>query len=237
MVSRAVQLHPHIKRRLEELGFPHVEITAEEKDSLNYIINEKKPDVLLMGAAFYQAATPYMTGELLERYPKLNVAVLSVHDYPDSLAACFIWHGVKSYVNLWEGYEEFHKGLQDVRQGKTYIAPNCRRRMEQAGEWPNAKTKITKRHQEILIFLCNGYYPENIGELMHITRRTVNTHLRDMYKMFHVKSREEMVAFAWGLDLVTKKDLRFIDRKEQEKPLPEWAAVRQRMNKAMSNGE
>ena len=231
MVSRAVKLHPHIKRRLEELGFLNVDITSEEKDSLNFIINEKKPDLILIGAAFYQAATPYMTGELLERFPHLNIAALSVHDYPESLAAFFIWHGVKSYVSLWEGYEEFHKGLQDVRKGMIYIAPSCQRVMEQAGEWPKTKTKITKRFREILVFLCNGYIPEHIGDEMHITRRTVNTHLRDMYKMFHVRGREEMVALAWGLDLVTKDDLRFIDRRKTPESLPGWAAEGQAMNR------
>jgi DNA-binding NarL/FixJ family response regulator len=231
MVSRATKLFPHVKKRLEDLGFSDVEVTGEEKDSLNMVINEMKPKLILMGSSFYQAGTPYMLGELLHQFPKLNIAALSIHDFPESLATWFIWRGVKSYVDLWNGYEEFHLGLQEVRQGKNYISPNVRHLMDLFPEWPDTKDKITKRQLEIVVFLCNGFIPEHIGEEMHITRRTVTSHLQDIYKMFHVKNREEMVARAWELGLVTEKDMRFIDRKHNDEILPEWAVIKQKMNR------
>jgi DNA-binding NarL/FixJ family response regulator len=231
MVSRAKNLFPHIKRRLLDLGFPNVDITSEEKDSLNLVINEKKPDLVLVGSGFYQAATPYMMGELLGRFPKLNIAAVSVYEYPDVIAAWFIWHGVKSYLNLWEGYEEFHRGLQEVRKGKVYVSRNVRCLMDLFSEWPKVGDKATKRQMETLVLICNGFIPKQIGDAMHITRRTVSNHLKDLYQIFHVKNREEMVSLAWELDLVCKEDMRFIDRREKNKPLPEWAAARQKMNR------
>jgi DNA-binding NarL/FixJ family response regulator len=231
MVSRAKKLFPHIKKRLVDLRFPDVEVTGEEKDSLNRVMNEKKPKLLLVGSGFYQAGTPYMMGELLCQFPKLNIAALSVHDYPDSLATWFIWHGVKSYFDLWEGFEEFHQGLQDVRHGKNYISPNVRHLIDLFPEWPDTKSKVTKRQMEIVVFLCCGFVPEHIGDEMHITRRTVTNHLKDLYKMFHVKNRAEMVAHAWKSGLVTEKDMRFIDRERTTQPLPEWAAVKQKINR------
>jgi DNA-binding NarL/FixJ family response regulator len=235
MVSRAVVLFPQIQQRLIDLGFHNVEITGEEKDSLNSVITEKKPELILVGSGFYHAATPYMMGELLERFPNLNIAAVSVQEYPDTLASWFIWHGVKSYVNLWEGYDEFHHGLQKIKQGKTYISPNIQEQLDLFPEWPKTKHKLTKRQMEIIVFLCNGYIPEHIGNIMHITRRTVTTHLNELYQMFNVKNREEMVSLAWELDLVTKQDMRFVDRKNKARPLPEWAAVRQKLNRRLTN--
>jgi DNA-binding NarL/FixJ family response regulator len=237
MISRAKMIFPEVKQRLEYLGFTDVDITAEERDSLNMVINEKKPRLVLVGSGFYQAGTPNMMGELLERFPELNIAAVSVHDFPDALAAWFIWHGVKSYVNLWEGREEFHRGLQEVRQGRQYISPNIQRLLDLFPEWPDTKSKVTKRQMEIIVFLCNGYAPEHIGDEMHITGRTVSTHLENLYEIFHVKNRGEMVARAWQLDLVTKDDMRFFDRKEKAGPLPEWAAVRQKMNRRIMRND
>jgi DNA-binding NarL/FixJ family response regulator len=231
MISRAKKLFPHIKKRLEDLGFPDVEVTGEEKDSLNMVINEMKPKLSLVGSGFYQAGTPYMMGELLRQFPKLNIVALSVHDFPDTLATWFIWRGVKSYVNLFEGFEEFHQGLQEVRAGKNYISRNVRHLIENFPEWPDTKCKATKRQLEIIVLLCNGFIPEHIGDELHITRRTVTNHLKDLYRIFHVKNREEMVALAWQLGLVTEKDMRFIDRKRNDEPLPEWAVVKQKMNR------
>jgi DNA-binding NarL/FixJ family response regulator len=176
-----------------------------------------------------------MMGELLRQFPKLNIAAVSVHDFPDSLATWFIWHGVKSYLDLWHGSDEFHQGLQDVRQGKNYISPNVRYLLDLFSEWPDTKSTVTRRQMEIIVFLCCGFIPEHIGDEMHITGRTVTTHLRDLYKTFHVKNREEMVARAWELGLVTEKDMRFIDRKRNDVPLPEWAAVKQKLGRKITD--
>jgi DNA-binding NarL/FixJ family response regulator len=232
IVSRSIKLFPYYKKCLEELGFQDVEATGEEKDSLNMVINELNPRLVLVGSGFYHAGTPYMMGQLLTNFPKLNIAAVSLGEFPDSLATWFIWHGVRSYINLWEGYEEFLYGLQEVQKGESYISPNVRRLIELFPEWPETRSKITKRQMEILVFLCNGFIPEHIGNAMHITGRTVTTHLHDLYHLFHVKNREEMVALAWEFGIVTGQDMCFYDRKrDATKPLPEWAVVKIKMER------
>ena len=74
LVSRTSALLPHYKKRLEEVyGFNDVSVTDVDKDGLNSIIAELKPKIVLMSSWFYQAGTPYMTGELLKLFPKLNL--------------------------------------------------------------------------------------------------------------------------------------------------------------------
>jgi DNA-binding NarL/FixJ family response regulator len=231
-VSRAVKLFPYYKKCLEDTGFEDVEITGEEKDSLNTVINELKPRLVLMGSGFYHAGTPYMIGQHLRRFPKLNIAAVSLGEFPDSLAVWLIWRGAKSYVNLWEGYEEFRYGLREVRAGKPYISPGVQKLIDRFPEWPETKDKVTKRDREVLTMLCDGYLPEDIGSSLHITRNTVNGDLKKMYRMFHVNNREGMAALAWELGLVTKKDMFFYRRKRDDnRPLPEWAAVKLKMDR------
>jgi DNA-binding NarL/FixJ family response regulator len=231
VVSRANKLYCEIKTILEELDFPDVKTTGEEKDSLNAVINELKPRFVLVASSFYQAATPFRMGQLLKNFPKLNIAAISVQEYPVSLAAWFIWHGVKSYVNLFEGLPEFILGLREVREGKVYISPNVRRLIDLFPEWPKTRDKATKRLLEILVLMCNGFEAESIGEELGITRNTIYSHLDRLYNTFNVHCREEMVALAWELELVTEKDMRFFDRRKKLEPLPEWAAVKQRLNR------
>jgi DNA-binding NarL/FixJ family response regulator len=230
VVSRAVKLHQHYKKRLEQLGFDGVMVTGVEKDGLNMLINELKPRIVMIGSAFYQAATPYMAGELHRLFPKLNIAAISVYDYPLNLAAWFIWHGVRSYVSLWEGYEEFHRGLQIVREGRQYISPLVLNVLERFHEWPETKTRISKREKECLVLLCCGFVPERIGDVLYISRKSVNKILGRLYNMFHVHCREEMVALAWKMKMVTEDDIQFYDRKPMPVELPEWARVKLRIN-------
>jgi DNA-binding NarL/FixJ family response regulator len=226
LVSRAKKLFPYYQKRFLELGFKDVEATGEEKDSLNMVINEMKPHLVLVESGFYHAGTPYMMGRLLKLFPKLNIAAISIGEFPDDLAVWFYFHGVKSYVNLWEGYEEFHKGLQIVRQGGAYISPKVQKLIDEFPEWPDTDDKDTKRLMEVLILLCRGFVPDDIGASLQISRNTVNYHLKKLYRMFHVKNREGMVGMAWELGLVTANDTCFYNRKDTIEPLPDWAKIK-----------
>jgi hypothetical protein len=119
-LTRAVELHAEYKRRLEELGFqdiPSSRMKCKKSDALNTIICNKNPRLVMIDSWFYQDATSCRIGELVRLFPKLNIAVVSVHDFSVSRAPSFIWEGAKPYISLWEGYEEFHRGLQIVREG------------------------------------------------------------------------------------------------------------------------
>jgi hypothetical protein len=54
-----------------------------------------------------------------------------------------------------------------------------------------------------------------------------------LYAAFNVKCRDEMVAKAWALHLVTENDMRFLDRRKEPEPLPDWAAAQQHMNRGV----
>jgi DNA-binding CsgD family transcriptional regulator len=213
------------------LGFKDVEATSEEKDSLNFVINELKPRLVLAGSGFYHAGTPYMMGRILKRFPELNIAAVSLGEFPDSLAVWFIWHGVKSYISLWDGYEEFYQGLHEIRQGRPYIPPNVRRIMERFDEWPDASSKVTRRQMEVMILVCNGFIIDRIADTLHVSRATVNWHLDKLYKVFHVDGREDLVKLAFATKLVTDSDMIFYERETKTEGLPEWAAVRKKLNR------
>jgi len=230
-VSRAVPLHSDIQHSLEGMGFKDVTVTAKEKDGLNMLIEEVKPKLLLISAKFYEAGTPYMMGELLKVHPKLNIAAVATDNYPLTLAAYFIWRGVKSYVNKWEGIEEFHKGMQAIRDGKPYKSPMLKTLMEDMRGYPDLKKHTTKRLMECLIMLCCGFKTERIGSNLHISKKTVENHLKCLYEIFHVGSREEMVAMAWRLDIVTKEDLQFYDNRVIDFPIPEWVQAKRLMDR------
>jgi hypothetical protein len=64
---------------------------------------------------------------------------------------------------------------------------------------------------------------------MQITRKTVYNHLDYLYSTFHARNREEMVALAWELKLITEEDIRFHSKKNSDIKLPQWAERRIKM--------
>jgi DNA-binding NarL/FixJ family response regulator len=230
-LSRAAGLHTKIKGRLEAFGFEDVTVTDKENDALNTVICNKKPRLVIIDSWFYQDGMPCRIGELVKLFPKLNIAVVSVHDFPVNRAPWFIWEGAKSYLNLWEGCEEFQRGLRIVREGKQYISPKIQKLIDHFQEWPDTRNKITKRQKECLVMLCCGCTSEQIDEALHISRSTVYNHLNSLYSAFHAGSRAEMSALAWEMGLITFQDIRFYNKKKERLPLPEWAAVKRKCDR------
>jgi hypothetical protein len=79
--------------------------------------------------------------------------------------------------------------------------------------------------------LCYGCNIDQIGEALHISRKTVYNHLNSLYGTFHAGSREEMIALAWEMELITPKDIRLYNRKKERRQLPEWAVVKKKCDR------
>jgi DNA-binding NarL/FixJ family response regulator len=209
LVSRYENWFAHFKTRLEALGFRDVHVTGKEKDALNVVINEVKPKNVLISSNFYSGATPYMVGQLIEAFPKVKFSVLTSGYFPDGLAVMFVIHGVKGYVKLADGKEEFHAGLTSIREGNNYVAPAVQKIIDGMEAYPEMRSKADKRQMGILVLLCNGKTPATIADCFNVSKRTVEWHIEELCKVFHANSREELISIAIYLDIVTKDDLRF----------------------------
>jgi DNA-binding NarL/FixJ family response regulator len=180
---------------------------------------------VLISSNFYSGATPYMVGQLIEAFPQVRFSVLSSGYFPDRLAAFFIFHGAKAYVKLSDGIEEFHLGLKNIREGNEYVAPDVKKIIDNLDSYPEIKSKADERQLEVLVLLCNGKTPINIANNLHISKKTVEWHIRELNKVFHASSRDELIGIAFYLGIVTKDELCFYGGKNDKPALPSWAAV------------
>lgn len=208
MVSRMVNLHGHIKTRLETLGFENVTVTGVEKDGLNMLINELKPRIILMGCKFYSYATPFMMADLHKCFPKQNFAALSVTGFPAKRAMDFIINGVKSYINLLEGYEQFYKGLDEIRDGKEYISPEVQGHIDKRS-YQKASKMLTEAETEITRLLANGFKGCEVADVLHISERTVDTHKSNIFSALKVRNEVELVRMALYLKIISQDELDF----------------------------
>jgi DNA-binding NarL/FixJ family response regulator len=225
LVSRTENWFSFFKTCLEDLGFRDVYVTSKEKDALNTVINDVMPKNVLISSHFYSGATPYMVGQLVKAFPRVRFSVLSGGYFPDRLAAFFIFYGAKAYVKLADGKEELRMGLKNIREGNDYVAPDVKKIIDNLDAYPEIKSKASRRQLEVLVLLCNGKTPINIANNLHISKKTVEGHIRELNKVFHASSRDELVGIAFYLGIVTKDDLCFFGGKNDKLALPSWAAV------------
>jgi DNA-binding NarL/FixJ family response regulator len=223
-LSREKQLYPYLRKQLAELGFANFEVSGEERDSLNSLINDMKPRLVLVGSGFYECSTPYMMGKLLKTFPKLNIAAVSVfYKIPDDLAMWFIYNGVKSYINFFEGPEEFYGGLNMVKEGKNYISPGVMERMNMRQEIGEPAGNITTRarQMEITRLLCNGFAGHEICGVLAISEATLYVQKTKIYTTLNVRNENELIRVALRFGWITLDELRFFGREYTLNPMPE----------------
>lgn len=195
MISRCVNNHGYYKKRMEEIGFSNVTVTALEKDALNSLIYELKPDLVIMGARFYHCCTPYLMGELKRTFPKIKMASLVVGEYPPELAMYFILNGISSYVTSFDGLDVWYKGLNEVISGRDFVSPEVDKRIAMRRYYP-MPANITARHKEIIRLICNGWKDTEVADTLHISRNTVVNHKTDILTSLNCRSVIELVHVA-----------------------------------------
>jgi DNA-binding NarL/FixJ family response regulator len=175
VVSRAINLHSHYKQRFETLGFSNVSITALDKDALFSLIRQTKPGLVFLGAGFFHSTTPYRVRELLCTFRKLNLAVISLDNYPPDLGRACIQNGAKSYIWAWDGLAELYKGIEIVREGGNYISPAVKECIAMRRDYAMPAKLLTDRQCEIARLLGCGFTEHEIADTLHISRNTVVT--------------------------------------------------------------
>jgi len=205
---------------MEDLGFPNVTVTALEKDALNSLIYDLKPDLLVMGARFYHGCTPFMMGELKRTFPKIRMVSFVIDEYPPELAMYFILNGIDSYVTSFDGVDVWYKGINEVVNGRDFVSPEVVKRIEMRRIYP-MPAKITARHKEVIRLLCNGWKDLEIAETLQISRNTVVNHKTDILTSLNCRSVIELIHVALQTGIVTLDELCFRHRDLVLNPIPD----------------
>jgi DNA-binding NarL/FixJ family response regulator len=195
-------------------------MTDVEKDALNFLIRDLKPTMLLMDASFYQCCTPFLMGGLMQVFPKVNMAAVSIGEYPADLAMYFILNGVNSYLATYDGYETVNDCLTEIRKGRKYVSPAVLQRIKTRGTEPAGAGKITDRGYEVIRLVCNGWKDLEIADVLQISRRTVDNHKTEIFRSLNVRSAIELVHVALKLELVSLDELCFHHKDLILNPLP-----------------
>ena len=232
VITRDVNNHSYYKERLEALGFPDVTMTSLEKDALYSLTRNLKPKFLLMDARFYQCCTPFLMGDLKEKFPKVNMAAVSTGEYPADLAMYFILNGVSSYVTSFDGFEQLKKNLSEISKGREFISPVVLERIDLRREYPMPAGKITGRHLEVIRLICCGFKDMDIAETLAVSRSTVDNHKTDIFTTLNIRNSLELIRTALTLGIVQPDEIYFYPKDFTVNPKPE----KQRTNKKEQRG-
>jgi DNA-binding NarL/FixJ family response regulator len=116
---------------------------------------------------------------------------------------------------------EFKRGIRKILRGEEFRSKKVQRRIDLRDKIPEAAYSFTDRQLEVLTLVCNGFTTDEAGEMLHISRRTVERIKTDLYAVFHVRNERELIRVAYYMDLFKKDELCFYGGRWVVAPLPE----------------
>lgn len=201
-----------VKRILEfEATF---QIVAEGNDGneVLQLIEEHKPDVVLMDINMPTINGIEATRQLVEKYPKSKVIILSIHD-DENYVTHALKTGASGYLLKEMDADALIEAVKVVAAGGSYLHPkvthnlvNEYRRLASGQEGGNQYILqmevrrplhlLTRRECEVLQLLADGKSNRGIGEALFISEKTVKNHVSNILQKMNVNDRTQAVVEA-----------------------------------------
>jgi two-component system NarL family response regulator len=159
--------------------------------------DEHHPDVTLLDLRM-----PVMEGveavrRIRARDPQARVIVLTTYDTDEDISRA-LKAGAKAYVLKDISAEALVSCIHDVLAGKTYLAPAAAAKLAEGV----TRVQLTPRELSSLRLLADGKANKEIAHELHISERTVKTHLGHLFEKLGVTSRTEAVKVATRRGLI-----------------------------------
>lgn len=170
-------------------------ICANAEDALK-VVPKHEPDVVIMDIELPEMSGIECTDKLKRLLPETQILILTVYKNSDLIFKA-LEAGASGYLLKRSTPDEILSALREVKEGGAPMSGEIARKVVQYFRKPIAPNpeiqSLTKREEEILSFLAEGYTSKEIGDKLSITYDTVCSHLRHIYDKLHVRSRTQAV--------------------------------------------
>src|SRR4051812_16849768 len=157
------------------------------------MIEEKRPDVLILDITFPDKSGFDVLDELRKKDTAPLVVVLTWHTEP-SYAARAIGAGAHGYVHKAVEPTELLGAIRAVSRGEQVIPAGVEDLLARGDGHP--ASALTAREQQVMEMLSRGLTNREIAEHLAISIKTVDTHRGHVLKKLGLRNNSELTRFA-----------------------------------------
>ena len=185
-----------------ELG-PTVEIVGEAGGVAEAVplIKETEPDVVLLDVHLPDGGGEAVIAGVAPERPAVRFLALSVSDAAEDVIAV-IRAGARGYVTKTISGEELTEAIHRVAEGDAVFSPRLAGFVLDAfrdGETPQRDGELdhlTAREREVLQLIARGYRYKEVAARLHLSVKTVETHVSAVLRKLQLSSRHELTRWA-----------------------------------------
>lgn len=164
-------------------------------------IHTIQPDVVLMDINLPGKSGIECISKLKPSVPQVQYLICTIFEDSQNLfdALCA---GATGYILKISALKELEKAIRDIHAGGSPMSPQIARFVIEA--FPQRRKNLalvenlSKREQEVLHLLAEGYRYKEIADQLHLGVDTVRTYIRNIYSVLQVHSRTDAINKVFG---------------------------------------
>ena len=185
-----------------ELG-PMIEVVGEagSVEEAAALIKEADPDVVLLDVHLPDGGGEAVIAAVERERPAVKFLALSVSDAADDVIGV-IRAGARGYVTKTISGEELTDAIHRVAEGDAVFSPRLAGFVldafgrGQATAHDDELDDLTAREREVLQLIARGYRYKEIAARLHLSPKTVETHVSAVLRKLQLSSRHELTRWA-----------------------------------------
>lgn len=192
-------------------NFDFVSVVGQASNGKEFLelIDNVKPDIVLMDINMPKMNGIEATKQALEKYPEIKIiALTSFAD--DEYIEQMISAGVEGYMRKRSDIEDFEKAIKRVAAGGSYfsaeiikvISRNLYKDKERKLR-EQIISKLTAREKQILHLICKGLNNEQIAALIYLSPKTVEKHKSNLFQKTETFNTVNLVIYAFKNQLIS----------------------------------
>jgi DNA-binding NarL/FixJ family response regulator len=165
------------------------------------LIRSLEPDVVLLDVHLPDGGGQAVIGPVHAERPAVKFLALSVSDAPEDVLAV-IRAGARGYVTKTIAPPDLISAIHRIADGDAVFSPWLAGFVLDAfagGETPTSDPQLdqlTPREGDVLLLIARGYTYKEVGAKLHVSVKTVETHVSNVLRKLQLSNRNELTRWA-----------------------------------------
>ncbi len=177
------------------------------------LVTDLKPDVVVMDIAMPRLNGIEATRQIKVINPRTGVLILSAYD-DDEYVFALLKAGAAGYLLKSVSGDELVRAVKAIHNGEPVLDPGIAKKVMNYFKFQNKipavredSEHLSNRELDIIKLAAKGLTNKDIADKLHLSYRTVEGHMRDVFNKLGVGSRTEAVLFGLKKGWFTLEEL------------------------------
>jgi DNA-binding NarL/FixJ family response regulator len=182
-------------------GSRQIEVIGEASNGAEAVelVAAKQPDVLLLDITMPVKDGIEATADIVELGVATKILILSMHA-DEQYALRTLRAGANGFISKGARLEELLRAITDVYNGDRYLPEAMQdsfaeQLIQPDGEKPRIDL-LSKREFQVMSYLAQGMTNREIGDILQISVKTVDTHRGHVLKKLRLRNNSDITRFA-----------------------------------------